>query len=173
MLDHNGAETLLGKGDMLFLQPGTDQLTRAQGAIVEDREIKDIIDYLRKQAQPDFNPELTRLGNTDADGEAMRDPLFDQAVEMVLDSERASVSLLQRRLGVPFARASRLIDIMADSGIIGPGRGSQAREILITVSEWRKIKAQTSRDAAAGFADLAEEEDQGVPATIDNHDIRD
>jgi S-DNA-T family DNA segregation ATPase FtsK/SpoIIIE len=171
VLDHNGAETLLGRGDMLFLQPGTDQLVRAQGAMVEDHEIKHIIDYLREQAQPDFNAELSRLSYTDADGQAVRDPLFDKAVEMVLSSQRASVSLLQRRMGVPFARAARLIELMTEAGVVGPDSGSQAREILITAEEWRAVQNQVARDAADGYADL-QDDDEGVPPTIDNHDIR-
>ena len=174
VLDQNGAETLLGRGDMLFLQPGTDQLIRAQGAMIEDHEIKSVIDYIRKQAQADFSPELSRLSYTDADGQAIRDPLFDKAVEMVLASDRASVSLLQRRLGVPFARAGRIIEMMAESGIVSADRGSQARDILITTAEWKAIQKQTARDAAAGFADLQDDDDdEGVPATIDDQDIRD
>jgi S-DNA-T family DNA segregation ATPase FtsK/SpoIIIE len=157
---------------MLFLQPGTDQLIRAQGAMVEDSEIKQIIDYMRKQTQADFNPELSRLSYTDADGQAIRDPLFDKAVEMVLASDRASVSLLQRRLGIPFARAGRIIEMMAESGIVSADRGSRAREILIAASEWKAIQKQTARDAAAGFADL-QDDDEGVPATIDDQNIRD
>ncbi|NIA06378.1 MAG: DUF87 domain-containing protein [Actinobacteria bacterium] len=172
VLDHNGAETLLGRGDMLFLQPGTDQLVRAQGAMVEDHEIKSIIDYLREQAQPDFNAELNRLSYTDADGQAVRDSLFDKAVEMVLSSRRASVSLLQRRMGIPFARAARLIELMTEAGVVGPDSGSQAREILITSDQWQAIQNQVARDAADGYADL-QDADEGVPATIDNHDIRD
>ena len=164
VLDHNGAETLLGKGDMLFLEPGTDQLTRAQGAMVEDKELSEIIDYLRKQAEPDFNAELTRLHATDADGQTARDPLFDKAVEMVISSQRASVSLLQRRLSVPFARAAKLIDLMSDAGIVGPDRGSQAREIQVTAAEWRGMQNQVARDAADGFRDLQEEEEEPVEA---------
>lgn len=172
VLDHNGAETLLGRGDMLFLQPGTDQLVRAQGAMVEDHEIKNIIDYLRDQAQPDFNAELSRLSYTDADGQAVRDTLFEKAVGMVFSSQRASVSLLQRRLGVPFARAARLIELMTEAGVVGPDSGSQAREILVTAAEWQAIQNQVARDAADGYADL-QDDDEGVPATIDNQDIRD
>ena len=159
VLDHNGAETLLGRGDMLFLQPGTDQLIRAQGAMVDDHELKEVISYLRKQAEPDFNTELTRLHATDNDGQAARDPLFDKAVEMVLSSQRASVSLLQRRMNVPFARAARLIDLMADSGIVGPDRGSQARDILVNTEQWRAIQNQVTRDAADGYRDLQDEEE--------------
>ncbi len=158
VLDHNGAETLLGRGDMLFLQPGTDQLVRAQGAMVEDHEIKHIIDYMRKLAKPDFSPELSRLSYTDADGQAIRDPLFDKAVETVLASGRASVSLLQRRLGVPFARAGRIIEMMAASGILGEYKGSQAREVMMTLDEYERICAQMDADAGAGYADLAEDE---------------
>ena len=172
VLDHNGAETLLGRGDMLFLQPGTDQLIRAQGAMVEDHEIKHIIDYLSEQAQPDFNAELSRLSYTDADGQVVRDALFDKAVEMVLSSQRASVSLLQRRLAVPFARAARLIELMTEAGVVGPDSGSQAREILIDAAQWQQIQAQVARDAADGYADL-QDQDDSVPAAIDNQGIRD
>ncbi|MCK4850969.1 MAG: hypothetical protein KAT11_06450, partial [Phycisphaerae bacterium] len=146
---------------------------RAQGAMVEDHEIKQVIDYMRKQTQADFSPELSRLSYTDADGQTIRDPLFDKAVEMVLASERASVSLLQRRLGVPFARAGRIIEMMAESGVVSPDRGTQARDILITAAEWHRIQAQTARDTADGFADLQDQDDEGVPAAIDDQDIRD
>ena len=98
---------------------------------------------------------------------------FDKAVQVVLASERASVSLLQRRLSIPFDRAGRLIEMMAESGVVSANRGSQAREILITAAEWKAIQKQTARDAADGFADLQDEDDEGVPATIDNQDIRD
>ncbi len=157
ILDQNGAETLLGEGDMLFLKPGTSDLIRAQGTFIDDGEIKRIVKHLKEVAQPQFHPELTRLKTVDT-SEMSRDELFDDAVRIVLETKRGSVSLLQRRLSIGYARASRIIELMAASGILGEYKGSQAREVMITLEEYERIRDQMDADAEAGYSDLSEPE---------------
>jgi S-DNA-T family DNA segregation ATPase FtsK/SpoIIIE len=147
ILDQNGAEALLGQGDMLFLKPGTSDLIRAQGTFVDEQEVKKIARFLKDIAEPQFHPELTQLNRVDvADMET--DELFDEAIRIVLESERGSVSLLQRRLSVGYARASRMIEAMAAMGILGEYKGSQAREVLITTEDYDKMKQQHEQSAA-------------------------
>ncbi len=157
ILDQNGAETLLGEGDMLFLKPGTSDLIRAQGTFIDDGEIKRIVKHLKEIAQPQFHPELTQLKTVDT-SEMARDELFDDAVRIVLETTRGSVSLLQRRLSIGYARASRIIELMAASGILGEYKGSQAREVMITLEEYERIRDQMNADAEAGYEDLDESE---------------
>jgi S-DNA-T family DNA segregation ATPase FtsK/SpoIIIE len=165
ILDQNGAETLLGEGDMLFLKPGTSDLARAQGTFVDEDEIKRIVKHLKDVAEPQFHPELTRLKTVDT-SEMSRDELFDDAVRIVLETKRGSVSLLQRRLNIGYARASRIIEMMAASGILGEYKGSQAREVMITLEEYERIREQMEADAEAGFQDLAEDDKSSEPAYV-------
>jgi S-DNA-T family DNA segregation ATPase FtsK/SpoIIIE len=157
ILDQNGAETLLGQGDMLFLKPGTSDLIRAQGTLVDDGEIKRMVKHLKEVAEPQFHPELTQLGRVDA-SEMGRDDLFDEAVRIVLASHRGSVSLLQRRLSIGYARASRIIEMMAAAGILGEYKGSQAREVMMTLDNYERLRSQMEADAKAGFKNLAEDQ---------------
>jgi S-DNA-T family DNA segregation ATPase FtsK/SpoIIIE len=159
ILDQNGGETLLGEGDMLFLRPGTSDLVRAQGAFVDDGEIRKVAKHLKTVAMPQFHPELMQLNRIDT-SEAARDELFDDAVRVVLETKRGSVSLLQRRLSVGYARASRMIEMMAASGILGEYKGSQAREVTITLKEYERMKGQMAADAAARYADLTDQDDE-------------
>jgi S-DNA-T family DNA segregation ATPase FtsK/SpoIIIE len=145
ILDQNGAETLLGEGDMLFLKPGTSDLIRAQGTFVDEGEIKRIVKFLAGLAQPQFHPELTGLRKVDA-ADFRKDELFDEAVRMILETQRGSVSLLQRRLNIGYARASRIIEMMAAAGILGEYKGSQAREVTMTLEEYEKIREQMVTD---------------------------
>jgi len=158
ILDQNGAETLLGEGDMLFLKPGTSDLIRAQGTFLDEMEIRRIVKHLKEVAEPQFHPELTQLNRVSA-GDMPRDELFDDAVRVVLETKRGSVSLLQRRLSIGYARASRIIEMMAGAGILGEYKGSQAREVLITLEEYEQIRQNMDADAEAGFADLADDEE--------------
>jgi len=153
ILDQNGAETLLGQGDMLFLKPGTSDLVRAQGAYVDDNEIKGIVDHLKSVAEPQFHPELMQLNSIDI-SEIGKDDMFDEAVRLVLETKRGSVSLLQRKLGIGYARASRIIEMMAVSGILGEYKGSQAREVMMTLSEYEQVCRQMEADEAAGYSDM-------------------
>jgi len=136
ILDQNGAEKLLGMGDMLFLPPGTSKLIRAQGTYVSDEEIHRAIQYLRERYEQRFDQELMKLKHRSNQPAYERDEFYPEAVRIVLETERGSVSLLQRRLGIGYSRAARLIDLMAEDGIVGEYKGSQARETLMTLEEW-------------------------------------
>jgi S-DNA-T family DNA segregation ATPase FtsK/SpoIIIE len=145
ILDSIGAEQLLGRGDMLFLPPGSARLIRVHGAYVTEHEIARLTSFLRKQGQPAYDD---TVGKPEKAAEAAevsdRDELFDEAVRLVVQSGQASTSMLQRRFRVGFSRAGRLIDMMERDGIIGPADGSKPREILVakdyyeTVDSWPK-----------------------------------
>ncbi len=150
VLDQNGGEVLMGQGDMLFLPPGSHKLMRAQGTYLEEEEVHAILEDLASRAKPEFHPELIRLRTDDTEvEEGLRDPLFDDAVRIVIETKRGSVSLLQRRLNVGYSRASRLIDQMALAGIVGDYKGSQAREVLLTLDQWEAIREQREAEEAA------------------------
>jgi len=165
VLDQNGAEALLGQGDMLFLKPGTSDLVRAQGTFIDDQEVRSIVKHLKGVAEPQFHPELTRLSSIDVSDMA-RDELFDDAVRIVLESQRGSVSLLQRKLSIGYARASRIIEMMAASGILGEYKGSQAREVLMTLKDYEKLREQMEQDAEEGYEDMADDEDSSGPRYV-------
>jgi S-DNA-T family DNA segregation ATPase FtsK/SpoIIIE len=143
VLDEMGAERLLGNGDMLFLSPGTSQILRGQGTFLSDDEIGRVMGAIGT-SEPQYAAELVNLkpaGAEDAEkaGGASpkdKDELYDAAVEVVIREGRGSVSLLQRALGVGYGRGARLIDFMAEDGVVGQYAGSQAREVLITLEEW-------------------------------------
>jgi S-DNA-T family DNA segregation ATPase FtsK/SpoIIIE len=146
VLDEMGADKLLGNGDMLFLWPGTSQLHRGQGTFVSDEEINRIVGSVGNYA-PQFVKELVQLKPKDieggpAGGFKKRDDLYEQAVDVVVREGRGSVSLLQRTLGIGYGRAARLIDFMAEDGIVGEYNGAQARDILISLSQWEAMRAR-------------------------------
>jgi len=152
VLDQNGAEDLLGAGDMLFLPPGSSKTIRAQGAWVDDGELKRVLAHLHERGEPEFHRELMELGKVDL-GALEQDEMFDEAVRIILTSQRGSSSLLQRRLGVGYSRASRLIEQMAQAGIVGEYRGSQARDVLMTLDEYEALKSQMAQEVADGLTD--------------------
>jgi S-DNA-T family DNA segregation ATPase FtsK/SpoIIIE len=162
ILDQNGAETLLGEGDMLFLKPGTSDLIRAQGTFLDDAEIRRIVKHLKEVAEPQFHPELTQLRKVEA-GELPQDELFDQAVRVVLETKRGSVSLLQRRLGIGYARASRIIEMMAAAGILGDYKGSQAREVLMTIEDYEQLLKDLNAGKQMAFEGMEEPAPQSEP----------
>jgi S-DNA-T family DNA segregation ATPase FtsK/SpoIIIE len=153
VLDQNGAEVLLGMGDMLFLPPGASKPIRGQGTYIDDKEIRESVKIIKALAEAQYEPELVQIkaGGT-LDEEAAKDELFDQAVRVVLETKRGSVSLLQRRLTIGYGRASRLIEAMAQAGIVGSYKGSQAREAQITIEEWEAMKAAQQADAQDGMS---------------------
>ena len=164
VLDQNGGEVLLGQGDMLFLPPGSHKLMRAQGTYLDDEEIHAVLDDLASRAKPEFHPELSRIESSNADSAFLRDPLFNDAVKVVVESKRGSVSLLQRRLTVGYSRASRLIDQMAEAGIVGDYKGSQAREVLLTPGEWEAMRRHVEHDLEQDYeADEEPEHFAGDP----------
>jgi S-DNA-T family DNA segregation ATPase FtsK/SpoIIIE len=142
ILDRNGAEKLLGKGDMLYLPPGTSDLVRVQGTFISDREIRDVVEFVTAQAEPQFNSELTRFGVEGAADGSDEDDLFDEAVRIVLGSGRGSVTLLQRQLQIGYTRASRLMEMMHERGMVGPFKGSKAREVYYTLEEYEKSRSR-------------------------------
>lgn len=152
VLDQNGGEVLMGQGDMLLLPPGSHKLMRAQGTYLEDAEIHSVLDDLATRSKPDFHPDLMKIKTVDAEaGDDTRDPLFDDAVRIILESRRGSVSLLQRRLTIGYSRASRLIDQMAAAGIVGDYKGSQAREVVMTLEEWDAMRTAAAVDMSRGY----------------------
>lgn len=171
VMDQNGAEVLMGEGDMLFLPPGSAKLIRAQGTWIDDQELRAVITDLSGKARPEFHHELQRL-RPEGEGESgERDPLFDEAVGIIVQTRRGSVSLLQRRLEIGYSRASRLIDQMASAGIVGEYKGSQAREVLITDKEWDAIRRQRDTEVRSGGyrADMnANEDDAFGTADLDD-----
>jgi len=147
ILDRNGAEALLGQGDMLFLPPGTSRLIRGQGTFVSDEEIGRVVEFLKAQAQPEFSDELVQVGSKGGRSAQEADELYNDAVRIILETGRGSLSLLQRRLEIGYSRAARLIDLMAEDGIVGAYKGSQAREVLVTLEEWEERLASQQAEA--------------------------
>jgi S-DNA-T family DNA segregation ATPase FtsK/SpoIIIE len=135
ILDEIGAERLIGQGDMLYLPAGQSKPTRIQGAFVSDDEMNSLVAYLKSQAPPQYRDEIENFGKTKDNLEDLLsedEPLFDDAVRVVLETGQASISMVQRRLRVGYTRAARLIDMMELRGIVGPHTGSKAREILVS-----------------------------------------
>jgi S-DNA-T family DNA segregation ATPase FtsK/SpoIIIE len=139
ILDQQGAETLLGQGDMLYLPPGTGLPQRVHGAFVSDHEVHKVVDYLKQQGKPDYVEGLLdaddgalgagELGAGEGGGEA--DPLYDQAVQVVLQTRRPSISLVQRHLRIGYNRAARLIEQMEHAGLVSPMQANGNREVLV------------------------------------------
>ena len=166
VLDEMGADKLLGNGDMLFLWPGTSTLMRGQGTYLSDDEIE-AVTRAATQGGQNFVQELITLKVKDSDTPQLekprnRDELYEQAVDVVIGEGRGSVSLLQRCLGIGYGRAARLIDFMAEDGIVGEYAGSQAREVLISISEWQAMQSdneeETFSSPADGVDDIANSE---------------
>ncbi|MGQ0612635.1 MAG: DNA translocase FtsK [Planctomycetaceae bacterium] len=146
VLDQNGAEKLLGRGDMLFLPPRSFNLMRCQGTYVADAEVKKVVDYLKQTvAPPELRELFVRPETLDDRDPREVDDLFDSACRIVIESRRGSASLLQRALGIGYTRASRLVDLMRSQGIIGEFKNAQAAEVLLTLEEYEsRYKASES-----------------------------
>jgi S-DNA-T family DNA segregation ATPase FtsK/SpoIIIE len=135
ILDVMGAEHLLGKGDMLFLPPGSSRLIRVHGALVTESEINRVVDCWKEQAAPEYDATYLVAPPSDEEEnleefEGEQDPLYEDAVRVVLEMGKASTSTLQRRLRLGYGRAARILDMMQRDGIIGPPDGSKPREVL-------------------------------------------
>jgi S-DNA-T family DNA segregation ATPase FtsK/SpoIIIE len=157
VMDEMGAEKLLGNGDLLFLIPGTSHIIRAQGTFVSDAEVNRICAYL-EQYPVEFSKELVQLqiggvlaGKDGAQAMKERDEMYEAAIEIVIREQRGSTSLLQRALGIGYGRAARLIDYMAEDGIVGEYKSGSAREVLYSWEEWESLKrgAVSGDDAEA------------------------
>ncbi len=137
VLDINGADKLLGKGDMLFLRPGTAKPIRAQSSLVTDPEIEQVTTFIKQQRNPVYREGLTQTLTKDAVTAHLevKDEMYDAAVDVVLTTGQASTSMLQRKLRLSYVRAARLMDLMEQERIVGPGRGAKPRDILVDRSQ--------------------------------------
>ena len=138
ILDAMGADKLLGKGDMLYLPPGSAKLIRAQGVLITDQEIQQIVDFIKGQGKPSYEVEIHQqlqkpVASTDSDGEGSDEDedLIEQCIEVIRSEQKASVSLMQRRLRLGYTRAARIMDELESRGIVGPSKGAEPRDILI------------------------------------------
>jgi S-DNA-T family DNA segregation ATPase FtsK/SpoIIIE len=153
ILDVMGAEKLLGQGDMLYTPPQSSQIRRVQGALVEEDEIRAIVDHVCDVSVPAFNQEMVQAATGTAPAGGLghageSDPLWDEAVRVVLKSRRGSASLLQRALGVGYTRGSRLLDMMEHAGLVGEHKGSKAREVLMDLADWEEMHPTPLEQAA-------------------------
>jgi S-DNA-T family DNA segregation ATPase FtsK/SpoIIIE len=144
-----GAEHLLGKGDMLFLPPGSSRLTRLHGAFVTETEIGCVVDFWKRQAAPEYDQSFLIAPPSDDDEElsgepvdSEQDPMYEEAVRLVLQMGKASTSTLQRHLRLGYGRAARILDMMQRDGIIGPPDGSKPREVLKRPDWLREVESQ-------------------------------
>jgi S-DNA-T family DNA segregation ATPase FtsK/SpoIIIE len=136
IMDRKGADKLVGKGDMLYLPPGTSQLIRAQGTMVTDEEIHKLVDHCCNHGQPQFEVNLGEVASEGADAESSEitpedEAILEKVLEVISTERKASTSLIQRRLRLGYTRAARMMDILEMRGIIGPGDGAKPREILV------------------------------------------
>lgn len=171
VLDNKGAELLLGLGDMMVVTPSSTEVNRGQGTLVTDKEVRQVATFLKSVAGPSFERSLMSVkpssqgGGGEADSDE-RDALFDQAVEVIIETGRGSVSLLQRRLAIGYSRASRLVDQMGMAGIISDHKGSVARDVLISMDDWEQMKRlEAGLEASDAVEDL--DGDEGVPQELE------
>ncbi|MFA5068798.1 MAG: DNA translocase FtsK [Candidatus Omnitrophota bacterium] len=152
VLDMNGADKLLGRGDMLFMEPGAAKPTRAQSSLVSDKEIERVIDFISGQREANYEENIIKEGGRkEFVKNAERDELFDDAVRLVMESGQASVSILQRRLRLSYTRAARLIDSMEEEGLIGPYCGSKPRDILVDRKQYLGVPDKVGDEQKSSF----------------------
>lgn len=162
ILDANGAEKLLGYGDMLYMPPGGGALLRAQGTFVADDELHAVVRFLEEHGQePQFMPSLVQVQSSSRPAVADRDERYREAVEIVLGQQRGSATLLQRALAVGYTRATRLLELMEEDGLVGPFVGSKSRDVLMTLEEWRAREEQREAAAADGESGDRDDADAG------------
>ncbi|MEK7582280.1 MAG: DNA translocase FtsK, partial [Patescibacteria group bacterium] len=179
ILDMSGAEKLLGKGDMLFLSGDSSKPRRVQGPFVTEEEVKDVVDFIKAQAEKlqiggestaqdfrvNFDAAVSLAGSVGSDGGSGEDDMYEDAKRVVTEAGKASASLLQRRLRVGYARAARLLDILEDKGVIGPGDGAKPREVYIAAEGRERAmlaevqqQTQVEHGASGVNADTSESE---------------
>ena len=157
ILDTQGAEKLVGRGDMLYFPLGSGKPTRVQGCLISDQEVAAVVDYVKQNSgSAQYDDQVMQEieqhaaekdkaskgvgGSSPVDGEEEYDELINSAIEVVLETGQASVSMLQRRLKLGYARAARLVDQMEEKGVVGPFEGSKARQLLITKEQWQEMQ---------------------------------
>ena len=147
IIDMNGAEKLLGKGDMLFYPSGYPKPVRVQGSFVSDEEVQSVVDYLiSKNGKTDYDKTIeehistaeTISGQSPAEGESDKDVYFTEAAKLIIDKEKASIGMLQRMFKIGFNRAARIMDQLAEAGVVGPEEGTKPRKILMTKEEFEQ-----------------------------------
>ena len=150
ILDMAGAEKLLGKGDMLFNPIGANKPIRIQGAFISDEEVEDLVNFVKAQGQPEYDESV--INETEAETEEVheasdepRDEYLERAVDLVMESGQASVSMLQRRFRIGYTRAARLVDTMEEMKIVGPSNGSKARDILMSREQVKALYFNDSK----------------------------
>jgi S-DNA-T family DNA segregation ATPase FtsK/SpoIIIE len=165
ILDQNGAETLLGQGDMLFSPVGTSKLQRIQGAYVDEGEILELVEHWKRQGEPEFREELLEevadesadAGGGEDEFSPDEDPLLEEAIGLVAQMGTASTSMLQRRLRLGYTRAGRLIDMLERRGIISGYEGSKPRQVLITEADVPRVLANLAEASRATVPDAGED----------------
>ncbi len=174
ILDQAGAEKLLGRGDMLFTCAELAKPKRLQGAYISTEEVEEVVNYLRRQGSPDYNMAITEItkAGTVFDANDDTDDMLDEAIQCVIEGGKASTSYLQRRLRLGYARAARIMDLMEERGVIGPGSGAKPREILVT--QWPVggkfadsiPTAQSDYDEAYGGKDRFDDEVEEIDVVV-------
>ncbi|MEG1857227.1 MAG: DNA translocase FtsK [Pseudoflavonifractor sp.] len=178
ILDTTGAEKLVGRGDMLYFPLGTGKPVRVQGCLISDEEVASVVEFVKRSGVAEYDEEIIHeielhaadkeKGSKGVGGSAPDevgddcDELFPAAVEVVVETGQASVSMLQRRLKLGYSRAARLVDQMEDKGIVGPFEGSKPRQLLITKEQWQEMQFKN------GMVDMAP--DRAIPATPEAYD---
>jgi S-DNA-T family DNA segregation ATPase FtsK/SpoIIIE len=161
VLDENGAEKLLGCGDMLYLAPGTSNISRAQGTFVSDDEVNDVIDFY-SDYETEYSDEIAKLslkqgGGPDAAADR-GDEHYNAAVELVIREQRGSISMIQSKLGIGYGRAARMVGWMAEDGIVSDHNGSNAREVLYSAEQWAELTGDAAPSDEYGDYDEEDEE---------------
>jgi S-DNA-T family DNA segregation ATPase FtsK/SpoIIIE len=133
---------------MLFLKPGESKMIRIQGTLVKDVEIERVVNFIKEQAEPVYDEEILKEQQKSALANGEKDELFDQAVKVIMESNQASVSILQRRMRLGYTRAARIIDMMEQEGLIGPFEGSKPRRILVDRTQWIEKPAVAQEENA-------------------------
>ncbi|MCM2988196.1 DNA translocase FtsK [Bacillus safensis] len=141
ILDMGGAEKLLGRGDMLFLPVGANKPVRVQGAFLSDEEVEHVVDHVITQQKAQYQEEMIPSEETQDQFAAVEDELYDEAVELIIGMQTASVSMLQRRFRIGYTRAARLIDAMEERGVVGPYEGSKPREVLLSKEQYDELSS--------------------------------
>ncbi len=152
ILDVNGAEQLLGQGDMLFLPPHSSHVLRGQCTFLSEEEVRDVMKAVKTESGPHYERELVqRQGEGSSRDPSEVDELYDAAVRFIIATERGSASLLQRKFAIGYTRASRLIDLMAEEGVLGEYKGSQAREVILSLDDWIAINPEARENEEEAY----------------------
>ena len=141
-LDSNGAEKLLGRGDMLFLPPGSARLIRLHGPFVSEAEVGRLVAFWRREGKPEYNKAILEAQESNEVAAFEKDELFDTAARVVVETRAASTSHLQRRLRLGYSRAARIMDMLEADGIVGPSEGSSRREVLVPKDYFDEVDHQ-------------------------------